>query len=288
VFSHNLGHQFQSAEELAKYARERGDEFLKRVDEKGLFIVPGEDGPRQNINDALKQYLEEVSIWRDSKLMKQYESLTPAEIVMQGVCERLVPQYHLLENAEELHAHPLLSLNNHWRYFKICSEAFEGRLLKQDLLKPQTVSVIRALGMPQLQWLGNVPVSALVELRKDNQNEKFRKALSTFTGELHESRLEDIDRVSSEVSRGIASLLVEHQTDLKAIEHKYKSRHAQTAVSAWTTLAASFLPALAPFVVPSVAATLIGKYGSDKVEQRRDLKQLSNSLTGVLASAQNK
>jgi len=87
------------------------------------------------------------------------------------------------------------------------------------------------------------------------------------------------------VSRGIASLLSEHKERVKDISDKYARLYGSTLVASWVTLGATFLPALAPFasLVPPLA--LAGKYAWDKTGEIKEKKQLSHSLMGVLASA---
>jgi hypothetical protein len=292
VLSFKLGHKFESLQDVTVYVKQNGDTFLEEVERNALFMGPGTKGTPKNLKQEIEAYLDFIRTWRSPQFVQRSESLSPAELVLQGICERINPQWHLMENAEELHAHPMLCLNAHWYYFKLCAEVFEGRLVQADLLQPQTMAIIQALQQPSLRWLGNVPVEALVDLRCQGENEEFRKRLSEFTTALHESRLEDLDRVASEIARGIQSLLAEHQHKVQLIEDKYKYLYEDTATKAWTTAGALLLPVLAPMISPLIppvtgaaALGLAGKYVRDKLGEIREKKQLSKSLTGVLASA---
>jgi hypothetical protein len=147
---------------------------------------------------------------------------------------------------------------------------------------------LRALNDPRFEWLGNVPIKALAELRERNENEEFRKRISGFTSALHESAVEDIDRVAAEVGRGIAALLADHRNKVRAIQQKYEQTYAKLAVAglgAWITLAATFMPALAPFLGAVPALGLAGKYALDKTGEITERRQAAKSLTGVLAAA---
>jgi hypothetical protein len=134
-----------------------------------------------------------------------------------------------------------------------------------------------------------VPVESLVELRRNNENVAFRTRLGQHLSFLHDSSLDDLDRVVSEVGKGIASLITEHQAEIKRIQQKYRRKHAHTAVMAWATAAASLIPALAPFL-GVVAPLPLGfglalKYGIEKIEERSETKRAAKSLMGILASA---
>jgi len=54
-----------------------------------------------------------------------------------------------------------------------------------------------------------------VRLRLNNENEDFRRRLNDFVHGLGEASLQDLDRVTAEVARGIGSLLIDHQQQLK-------------------------------------------------------------------------
>jgi len=215
---------------------------------------------------------------------RQLESYSDAALVWLGICERIAPQYHLLENAEELDAQPMLCLRPHWHYYSLCAEMFQDRLVMDRRLSPETVSSLRAINDTSMAWLGNIPIGALAELRERNENEKFRSRVTAFTSALHEASLNDIDRVAREVSRGIAALIAEHRNEISRIEAKYKSKFKQTAIASWLTAAAVYLPALAPFATIAPFG-LAGKYINDKLDERAERKQALKSLTGVLATA---
>ncbi len=226
-------------------------------------------------------------MWRSPEALEVYGRLADGELVWNGIYERLGPQWHLLENADELNSQPMLCLEAHWHYYNLCVKMFEGRLLEGKLLKPETVSTLRALNDSRFEWLGNVPIRALAELRQRNENEEFRKRIDGFTSALHESAVEDIDRVAAEVGRGIAALLSDHKNKVRAIRDKYERSYAKLAVAglgAWITLAATFMPTLAPFLSAIPALGLAGKYALDKTGEIVEGRQATRSLTGVLAT----
>jgi hypothetical protein len=285
--SHYTGSSFANVTEVLEYARKSERDFLQKVETNKLFVAP-EGKPGQKITEAIKLYRENMNVWRSPEALKTYGKLADGELVWNGIYERLAPQWHLIENADELNAQPMLCLHAQWHYYTLCVKMFEGRLLEGKLLKPETVSTLRALGETQFEWLGNVPIKALVELRQRNENEEFRKRISGFTSALHESAVDDLDRVAAEVGRGIAALLSDHRNKVRAIQEKYEQSYAKLAVAglgAWITLAATFLPALAPFLSAVPALGLAGKYALDKTGEITERRQAARSLTGVLATA---
>lgn len=282
-FSYYLGHSFESDDDVIQYARTQEEDFLRGVEAHNLFIPP-EGRAGQKLEEAIQQYHREATRWRTPEYVSVLEKLSSGELVWLGILERLSPQWHMIENADELNAQPMMCLEAHWHYHTLCAKLFEGRLLEGKLLKPATVSTLRALGDTRFEWLGNVPIKALADMRERNENEEFRKKISGFVAELHASAVADLDRVAAEVGRGIASLLADHKNKVRDLEEKYQRRHAQTAIGAWITLGAVFLPVLAPFVSILPPLAILSKYAYDKGEEIADRRKSARSLTGILAA----
>lgn len=282
-FSHHLQRSFVSGADVLQFVRQSNAEFLADVQRRGLFVAPG-GASYEPLSEAIRRYRDEIQTWRSKEMNEELSRYPDADLVWLGICERVAPQYHLLENAEELNAQPMLCLQQQWHYYNLCTQTFEGRLAAENLLSPETVSSLRALSHPSLEWLGNIPLEVLAELRARNENEQFRKRMSDYTSALHSASLDDLDRVAREVSRGIAGLISDHQNEVRRIEEKYKPKHMKTAAAAWSTVAATFLPALAPFIPVATAAALAGKYMWDKIDERAEKKKAAKSLTGVLAA----
>jgi hypothetical protein len=200
--------------------------------------------------------------------------------------ERLDPQYHLMENSDELGSHPFVCIPAQSHYYELCTSFFNDRLRCNSSVSDETVRTINALQLPTLSWLSNVPMDELVELRRNNENETFRKRLQEHVQGLHGASIDDLDRVAAEVSRGISSLIMANKEELARIERKYRRKHLQTSVVAAATLACVLVPTLAPFLGSTLAPVAVaGKYAWDKIEERNEKKDAARSLMGVLARA---
>jgi hypothetical protein len=276
--------ELHTFDDLKRFAVEHEEEFFKIVEGHALLVSPG-GKIGDSLANAIDGYRADIKTWRTDDHVKQLDSLPLPLLVLNAIWERIAPQYHLLENAEELQSHPMVCLPVHWHYYRLCAALFEGRLKALSLLTQDTATTLRSLNQPDLGWLGNVPVEALVELRKNNENEDFRRHVSDYVRQLQESSLGDLDRVTAEVTRGIGSLIAKHQAEIEKIVKKYKRLHGQTSVAAWTTFAATLYPSLAPFVGKLAPFAAIAKYVWDKTAERRERKELSHSLMGVLATA---
>lgn len=285
--SYYIKKPFQSMSEVLEYVRTSEEAFLHAVEKNNLFISPGGQ-VGTDIATTIKEYKTEIQTWRSTEYVKRTESLANGELIWMGIYERLIPQWHLLENADELNSQPMLCIDSQWHYYQLCSNMFEGRLLSANLLKPSTVTTIRALNQNDFEWLGNIPINILARLREQNENEDFRRKINEFTSILHDAAVEDINRVALEVSRGIASLLSDHKNKVREIQRKYDKLHSQTVVGGITSFAPLLYPSLAPFVEFITPVALAGKYLWNKVSELSEKRQLSRSMMGVLATAKTR
>lgn len=281
------GRTFDGVDALLAFADAESPALLRAVDAAGLFMAPGAEGP-EPLARGIARYREYVGTWRTKAAGSVYGAAPDARLVVAGLMERIEPQYHLLENADELRAQPLLALDAQWHYYTRIARAYEGKLADAGALKPETVAALRALNRPGLAWLGNVPPGALAELRRANENDAFRRALDAHLGALRAAPTDDLDRVAGEVARALASLIAAHQNEVRRIDEDFAVKHGRTLAASVVTAAALFVPALAPFtsvIAPSAAVPLAGKYLSNKLEERQLRARAARSLTGVLAAA---
>ena len=219
--------------------------------------------------------------------MRQIDGLSKSQFVCNGILERLEPQFHLIENANELRAQPLLSIEQQAYYFRLCASAAENLLEAEDIITPSTRASVEALSRKEFEWLSHAGIDALVEMRQNNENERFREQLSKSISLLSEASLSDMDRVASEVSRSIGSILNEYRKGAREIEDKYKLKYRGLAAGGWLTVGAMLIPHLAPLIAAVPVIALGGAYARAKTEEIRERRNLATSLVGIFAQAKD-
>lgn len=284
VLSHFLGLNLASFGELQSFATNEEAEFMRAVDQKKLFVAPG-GHVGQPLEEALAKYSEEIRQWRSEGFQAAFKDLPKGLLLLNGLMERLAPQYHLLENAQELSSCPMLPLTAHWHYYSLISTFFLDRLRAQGDLNDDAITSLLSNGESSSDWLGNVPVSDLVELLRNRENENFRTEVRKLFSELHDAPLSSLNRVVPEVSRGLASLLKEHNTAVRTLQDKYKSRHGKERTRGYLTRGATYITTLAPTFQDLAALT--GEQTSLSGESESPVKQNrpANSLLAALAVA---
>jgi hypothetical protein len=170
-------------------------------------------------------------------------------------------------------------------YSQRVSALSDDRLEQLHYLKPETSAIIRAFRSKRLEWLCSVDVNALIRLRQENRNEEFRHLLSTSIDRLHQSDMESVDRVAGEICHELDVEFAKHQRDLQAIQDKYNNLHGQTLILAGGACLAMAVPLLAPVLGTTAPFGLAAKYAKEKKDERREKKQLTQSMIGILATA---
>ncbi len=286
VFANFVSPDIRTPDDAARIARDQPEKVLEAIERNKLFVAP--EGPiGEPVNDALTRYEADIRTWRSPEWIKDFDRLTPAGKVINAVTERLQPQYHLLENAEELRAHPLLSIQQQAHYFELVSRVNSERLERIGVLDGQTKTMLAGFGSKRLEFLSNVPIDALVEIRKNNENEAFRKRMKGVISGLHESAIADIDRIAAEMAREIDSGIADHNRVVREIDDKFRSKYVQTTGAGVLTGITLLWPSLAPFLGPALPFAVAAKFGWDAWEQYNEKRKASRSLTGVLAVAKD-
>jgi len=286
VFAGYIDPAIASLDDIMNLIRDQPERFLQAVEKNNLLVAPG-GRIGEPLADALARYEESIETYRASEWLQHYHRLSPAGKVMNAMSERLGPQYHLLENSEELKAHPLICIEQQAHYFKLVSQVNSDRLERLGLLDRKTKATIAGLSSDRLAWLSQVPIDALIELRKNNENETFRKCLTAAIGNLHDAAIGDTDSVAAEMCREIDSGIAEHNRVVREISRKYADKRRKSAGAAMVTGLGAFVPSLAPYLGAVLPLALVGKVAWDLWDESAEKKRQSRSLMGVLAIARS-
>ena len=144
---------FGDGDELERYVQSNQTEFMNVVGNHNLFVAPG-GTLGQPLSEALLMYKDEIRRWRSEEYQSRIAKWPDSVLLLVGLLERIAPEYHLMENAQELGASPLTSLPVHWHYYLLTVRYFEQRLKALGLIDDQTISTIRAINQPEFAWLG--------------------------------------------------------------------------------------------------------------------------------------
>ncbi len=288
---------FTRLEELLEFAHKNEDQFVDAISRARLFVPPGANVDEViSPQDAGRRYLSELEGVRDKATLEEMKRWPLGVLLLNGIAERLNPQYHLFENSDNLEAQPLLTQSTHWYFFEKCAEATATELVRKTVLSAQGFASLRALQDGSLTWLANIPVEGLVDLHRNLEHQAFREELKKFTAQLSAAGPIEIDAAVREVHTGLAFLLSKQQKALRDIEDRYSPKKwgvfVGGALGVATGASVLLMPSLAPILGAAVPATaaiggVIG-IAKEKVGERTEKHRASKTLLGVLATARLK
>lgn len=271
-------------EEVMEFSDQSPDLILQVADEKNLIVGPG--GPvGESLSEALERYENDLKTWRSPEWITGFNKFPIQRKILYILFERIGPIYHLLENAQEFRGHPLMCVEQQAYYFQLVSNLGSRRLELMDAVKPETRAMVDALCARRFEWLGNVDMDALIDLRMDNENQEFREALGKAMDRLQASDLNEVDIVAGEICRELDGAIAQHQRDLRKIQERYNRIHGQSLLLGAGGLGVALMPALTPLLGAAAPLALAGKYGFDKMSEFQEKRELTRSLFGVLARA---
>lgn len=285
--------------ELVEYAAKYPDKYLPAVMAKQLFVPAGHEAyDFHNASDALRAHIAGIEGRQSQKIVDEFKKMPAGVAVTGAILDRLRPQYHLLENANELGAQPLMALPVHWHYFGLCAKASAQEMVNMKVLSEESFLTLQALQDDNVSWLANIPIEGLVEIRRNLEVETFRQELKKYTSQLAAAGPLEINDVVKEVNHGLASLVQRHAKAMDEVKANYWPKIV--GVGAGAVLGAlgigslAFLPALAGMAGVAVSAGAVGgalgggalsgvkEIASAKAEQRHLSR---HSLIGMLATA---
>lgn len=298
VFKQACDGTLTSIQEVLEYATKHEGKFIESILNNRLFVPPG-FSPSQLLtrDEAVRGYFNGIEGFRKPEDVERLKKLSTGMLLFNGVLERIGPQYHLLENASEFVAQPLLHLDTHWHFFEKCANATTVDLVKKDVLSDQAFQTLRAVHDDSLSWLANIPIESLATLIEAGEHRWLRDELGKFTAQLAAAKVNNLEATVREVRHGLDSIMQRQTKAMREIEKKYEPKKWQAGAGVGTTLAvvgaAAMLPILAPtlgVVAPAVAATAAVVLGArtfvqEKVGEAVEKRQARASMVGVLATA---
>ncbi len=290
VFSHYVDSGIANPQDILEFAAKHPEIYFQKIEGEKLFVSPG-SVPGQPLKEELEKYKAEMRQWRSEDWCNDLFSKGDACVVTNAIFERIMPNYHLLENSDELRSHPFLCVNAQAHYYQLIASMKNASAGEVASFDPSTSAILQSLTSKRLDYLANIKDAQLVALRKTDENVEFRRELRELVNSLPNTKLEDLGYVAAEVCSHIERAISKHEKQILSLNDKYQAKHKYTSLIAGGTLAVTMFPVLAPFLgalLPLGLAAVTGKYISDKLEENAEVGQYSHSMMGVILRAKEK
>lgn len=287
----------ESLDDLAAYVRRQDDTFAQDLLNARLFVPPnGTPGQLLSVAQAREAYLGELTGIRAQDEVEELKRWPASALIVNGIMERLFPHYHLLENADEMNAQPLLSQAAHWHYFEMSARASAQALVRTNVLSEQSYQTLRAIQDDSMGWLADIPMDTLRDLIANNEHRWFREEMNAHTERVAMQSPIDADAMVREVNHGLAAMVQKQQAVMNEIQKKYAPGKVAVIAAGIAGVGTAGLVTMMPMLSPLLGATLpavaaVGSVvgaavgvGQAKVGELVEKRQARRSMIGVLAA----
>lgn len=220
-----FGRDFESFEELMDFAKDL-DTIEKAVAEVGdVNRILFDTEWTGDVETQLRRALE-------SKHYKPFVK-SPGLLLASQSLGRMSVSNELLVKSRRLNGTPVIDAPTSWQYLVWKLEYDAGRA--ESELESQGLHVVKGLSdlsSTDLQWLGNIPPEALIELRKQGAMEEIRNILGAGVNEIIEANPSNFHRSKDKVFENINAAFSQHQENIKDLSAK-QWRFAGKDIGSW-------------------------------------------------------
>ncbi|PHQ29085.1 hypothetical protein [Leeuwenhoekiella nanhaiensis] len=209
-----FGREFQSIDELLEFGKE-----LDTVEKVSKEI---KDPKRVLFDTEFKEPLEiQIKNQTEGESMRAMQTNNPGIIVSMMGLGRMSVCNELLAKATKVGGFPLIDAPTSWEYFKWKLEYDSERTYPdKDYQKMHIVKGLNGLDNTKLQWIGKIPPTGLIELRKAGAINEIREILSKGIDELVMANELDFTSTSHKVFNNLNFAFNQHQENIKKLVSK--------------------------------------------------------------------
>lgn len=208
-----FGVKFSSLEEASAFMTglSTPSDVMARLVNKDRLLFDVEDSRPL---DAQMQSYREV-------YLEPHHSCSAGDAVMLSAVGRMTQATDLMRRSQRLGGAPLIDAPTSWRHF-VWWLAYGARSEPSDQghLHLHMTKALQSAAQGEMEWLGNVPVAALVEMRKQDVLPELRQMLTVGVEELMHLRPDNFYRTGDQVVKNIQDAFDEHRKKLSSLSGK--------------------------------------------------------------------
>lgn len=146
---------------------------------------------------------------------------------------RMCISNELLVKSRRLRGVPIVDAPTSWQYLAWKMEYDAGHVEKRDHIKElHIVRGLQNLASGEMEWLGNIPPEALIEIRRQEAMDEMREILGNGIKELMASNPNNFHRSQDQVFDNINKAFDRHKQNIKNLQGK-KWKFAGTDIGSW-------------------------------------------------------
>lgn len=200
-----FGRDFESFEELIEFCSSLDsiERTVAEISDRNRVLFDtnwsGDIGPQ--IERAMK-----------SEYIQPFGNITPGVALASLALGRMSVSNEMLIKARRLNGTPIIDAPTSWQYLvwkmEYDAERAESTLKSKDL---HVIKGLSDLSTGDMQWIGNIPPKALIEIRKDGAMDEIRNILGKGINDLIEINPDNFHRSRDQIFDNINSAFGQHQ-----------------------------------------------------------------------------
>ncbi len=224
-----FGRDFESVDELLEFCRSL-DTVEKAIAEietpdRVLFDTEWGKDPATQIQKAL-----------DDKHSIPFEDVSPGDVLALESLGRMGVSNELLLKARRLNGTPIIDAPTSWQYLVWKMEYDAERAEQKTNLKDlHIVKGLQDLAGSDMQWIGNIPIEALVEVRQQGAMDEIRNVLGNGVNELINSNPDNFYRSRDQIFDNISEAFRQHQRNIDNLRDK-RWKFAGHDIGSWLVM----------------------------------------------------
>ena len=142
------------------------------------------------------------------------------DIILPNFIGRMSQANDLLRRSLEFGGTPLIDAETSWRYLNWKLEYDADCVSNTDLTPLHVVRGLQSAARNEMQWLGNIPPEALVEMRQQGATEELREILGRGVFDIAASDPTNFFQTTDQVVDNIRGAFEQHQQNMTKLRNK--------------------------------------------------------------------
>lgn len=223
--NHVFGRKFSDLKEVLEFVEpfDTPDKIASVVtDQKRVLFDTEWNGTiEEQIRRSVKEHQSEIFGMEHAGRM----------LAMQGY-GRMSQANDLLMKSHRLRGTPLIDAPTSWEYFQWKLHYDAERMRTDDIKNLHILKGLQNASAGEMQWLGNIPNDALIEIRKIGAVDEIRHIIASGIDKISQFSSDDFQKSSDIIIQNIREAFEKHQHQVKELRKK-KWKFAGKDIASW-------------------------------------------------------
>lgn len=209
---HIFGIKFDSVEELFEFSAklDTPEKAVRAIVDKERFLIDAD------WTDSLEDQIR--------RLGENEGSLIPTgshagSLIATQCLGRMLQATDILLKSRYLVGTPLIDAPTSWKYFNWKLE-YNSALAEDDVTHLHMVKGLQRVAETDMEWLGNIPPEALIEIRQQGAFHEIREMLAEGVSEIAETKPDAFFRSSDRIVGNVQDAFAKHQENIKELRKR--------------------------------------------------------------------